>query len=145
VAIEHRKIEVGSPLHTSALTLRDEVLRRPIGRALSATDIEYDRLGHHFVAVEGEIVVGCVGLYPERDGVVRLRQMAVAPHLQGRGIGAGVLRFAEAWAREHNVTRIELHARVTAVGFYERLGYAAKGEIFDEVTVPHRAMWKQFG
>ena len=142
MTIEFRKIEVGSPLHERALTLRDDVLRRPLGRALSATDIEYDRQGHHFVAVDGDEVFGCVGLYPQDEGVVRLRQMAVAPRLQGQGIGAGVLRFAEEWARANDIARIELHARVAAEGFYQRAGYVAEGEIFEEVTVPHRKMWK---
>ena len=33
-----------------------------------------------------------------------------------------------------------LHARQTAVPFYERLGYETYGEPFVEVTIPHIAM-----
>jgi len=143
MAIEFRQIEVGSDLHTSEQALRDEVLRKPLGRALSASEIERDREGRHFVAVLDGEVVGCVGLYPQGEGVVRLRQMAVAPRLQGQRIGSRLLQYAEEWARRNRIATIELHARVTALAFYERNGYIPEGDEFIEVTVPHRRMRKR--
>jgi GNAT superfamily N-acetyltransferase len=143
VDIELRQIEVGSPLHASEQRLRDEVLRRPLGRALSATDMDRDRLGVHFAAVRGDEVVACVGLYPDGEGLLRLRQMAVAPALQGHGLGAQVLSFAEDWARGRGVAEIELHAREPAIGFYERYSYAREGDIFEEVGIPHVVMRKR--
>jgi predicted GNAT family N-acyltransferase len=38
-----------------------------------------------------------------------------------------------------------MHARVTAVRFYEKLGYEVASEEFVEVTIPHRVMRKQLG
>jgi predicted GNAT family N-acyltransferase len=35
-----------------------------------------------------------------------------------------------------------MHARKTAVGFYEKLGYKRIGNEFLEVTIPHYAMEK---
>jgi predicted GNAT family N-acyltransferase len=35
-----------------------------------------------------------------------------------------------------------MNARKTAVGFYEKLGYNAKGDEFEEVTIPHFLMEK---
>jgi predicted GNAT family N-acyltransferase len=35
-----------------------------------------------------------------------------------------------------------MHARVSATGFYEKLGYEIRGEQFDEVTIPHYIMEK---
>jgi len=138
--IEFKIIEVGSDWHLKEQALRDEVLRKPLGRALSATDIERDREGVHFVAVQGGEVVGCAGLYPQGDGVMRLRQMAVLPRLQRQSIGARLLSFAENWARDCAISRIETHARVVARGFYERCGYEAYGDVFEEISVPHIKM-----
>ena len=41
--------------------------------------------------------------------------------------------------------RLVLHARATAVGFYERLGYRIEGPEFCEVTIPHYPMGKSLG
>jgi predicted GNAT family N-acyltransferase len=35
-----------------------------------------------------------------------------------------------------------MHARKTAIGFYEKQGYAVFGNEFEEVTVPHFEMRK---
>ena len=35
--------------------------------------------------------------------------------------------------------------RVIAITFYERCGYTAEGEVFDEAGIPHREMWKVLG
>jgi predicted GNAT family N-acyltransferase len=35
-----------------------------------------------------------------------------------------------------------MHARKTALGFYEKLGYKAQGEEFEEVTIAHYVMEK---
>ena len=141
--IEMKIIEAGSDLHRKEQTLRDEVLRKPLGRALSATDIERDREGVHFAALLDGEVVGCAGLYPQEQGVMRLRQMAVSPSLQRQNIGGNLLAFAEDWARENNIARIETHARIVARGFYERCGYEACGEVFEEIGIPHIKMCKR--
>ncbi|MFZ1989133.1 MAG: GNAT family N-acetyltransferase [Alphaproteobacteria bacterium] len=140
--IEFKIIEVGSELHRSEQRLRDEVLRRPLGRALSASDIERDKEGVHFAAVLDGEVVGCAGLYRQGDGVMRLRQMAVSPRLQRQNIGARLLSFAENWARDNAASRIETHARLVARGFYERCGYEAYGDVFEKISVPHIKMRK---
>jgi len=41
------------------------------------------------------------------------------------------------------VKEIRLHARETALGFYERLGFVGEGARFLEVSIPHQVMWKR--
>jgi predicted GNAT family N-acyltransferase len=36
-----------------------------------------------------------------------------------------------------------MHARKTAMGFYEKLGYEKIGDEFTEVTIPHYKMEKR--
>jgi len=142
MSVEITETKVGSKLYEAELALRDEVLRKPLGRALSATDSARDIEGHHFVALTGGEVVACIGLYPQGEGVGRLRQMAVAPNLQRQGIGSKLLDFVEVWARERGFAMLTLHARLSALEFYERHGYVAEGEVFEEITIPHRRMRK---
>jgi ribosomal protein S18 acetylase RimI-like enzyme len=91
----------------------------------------------HVAAFSGTQVVGTVRLDPHPDTSEYLvRSMATLPELQGRGIGARVLRLAESIAAENGAHRIVLHSRPSAVGFYQRLGYVANG-IIEE----HKGEW----
>ena len=69
--------------------------------------------------------------------------MAVSPVLQGKGIGRVLMVFAENIARDRGYRRLTMHARKTAIGFYEKLGYKTQGEEFQEVTIPHFEMDKE--
>jgi GNAT superfamily N-acetyltransferase len=51
----------------------------------------------------------------------------VAPDRQGRGVGRSLLSFAESLARKRGVKELRVSASLTAVGFYERLGYRRTG------------------
>ena len=74
---------------------------------------------------------------------LQLRQMAVKNNLQLKGIGASIISFAEIVSRDKGFKKIIMHARDSAVGFYERFGYKLKGEQFTEVNLPHHVMEKK--
>lgn len=123
--------------------LREEVLRRPLGLSLKDEDLSGEVQEITLAALEGEEVIGCVLLKPLADGWIKLRQMAVAEKMQGRNIGRALVRAAEQIALEEGYTRIELHARDVAAGFYRKLGYRQEGEMFTEVNIPHLKMVKE--
>ncbi len=137
-----REIEIGSDEYRAELALRDAVLRRPLGVEIDEEELARDRTGRHFAALLDGAVIACAGLYPDGPGRMRLRHMAVAPAMQGTGVGAKLIGFAEEQARASGVARIETHARCMARRFYEQRGYAAAGEEFDEHTIPHILMEK---
>ncbi len=87
-------------------------------------------------------VVGCVLIAPAADGTARVRQMAVEESVRGKGIGAGLMAQAETIARAAGTKTLTMHARLSARGFYERLGYRETSETFAEVTIPHVMMEK---
>ncbi len=120
--------------------LRFRVLRAPLGYTRADVRFDFDDESVHLLALQDDTVVGCVLFHPESPADGRLYQMAVAPDLQGRGVGRELVRRLESRLRDLGVTRVHLHARQAAVGFYRRLGYAVEGEPFDEVGVPHRHM-----
>jgi ribosomal protein S18 acetylase RimI-like enzyme len=84
--------------------------------------------------------MACLVLKPDTPQHVRLHQFAVAPAHQRQGYGSLLLRQAEEFAWRHGYREIIMHARETAVGFYEKLGYAKHGDRFIEVTIPHYQM-----
>jgi predicted GNAT family N-acyltransferase len=72
-----------------------------------------------------------------------MRQVAIEPSLQGQGIGSSLIKYSELVARKAVYTSMVLHARDTAVPFYQKLGYQIEGDLFEEVGIPHYAMRKQ--
>ena len=124
--------------------VREEVLRLPLGLTLSDDDLKDENIQIHIAALhEDEKIIGTVLLKPLPHGHVKLRQMAVVPLARRNGVGRQLARFAEETARAMGYTEIELHARGSAQGFYEKLGYQAAGEAFIEVTLPTIKMAKR--
>jgi hypothetical protein len=54
--------------------------------------------------------------------------------------GCQHLGVSEAFACERGYQQLTLHARQSAVGFFERLGYSTIGACFVAVTLPHWAI-----
>jgi GNAT superfamily N-acetyltransferase len=133
----------GSPAYWATVELRDSILRKPLGLRFSEEELEAEKDSHHLACYRGDRLVGCLVLRPLLDGDVQMRQVAVVPDLQGQGIGRAMVEYSEALARTIGFTRMILHARETAVPFYEKLGYARLGNRFEEVTILHWAMAKR--
>lgn len=134
------RITLDDPEYEQALTLRFRVLREPLG--IRREDVTYplDLGSLHWVAKREGEVVGCVLFHPEGEKTGRLLQMAVAPALQGQGVGRALVRFLEEEVRARGFEEVTLHARAEKLGFYEKLGYEVYGEPFTEVGLPHRMM-----
>jgi predicted N-acetyltransferase YhbS len=100
-----------------------------------------DRSLHLIARLDGA-TVGCVLFRPESATAGRLFQMAVAPSLQGQGLGARLVERLERELHARGYREVHLHARDSAIGFYERLGYAVHGDPFTEIGLPHHHMRK---
>ena len=122
--------------------LRNDILRKPLGLIFTPDELEMEKEEILIGAFEEEKMLGCCMLVRNDNQTVRLRQMAVLNNLQGKGIGRALMQFAENIARDRGFRKITMHARTTAVGFYEKLGYRVSGQEFQEVTIPHYIMEK---
>ena len=129
--------------------LRQRVLRagQPPGAARIPADDRPDTAT--FAALDGAgRVVGSAVVSPEpfarQPGrpAWRLRGMATAPERRGGGIGDRVLRAALDHARAHGAEVVWCNARTPARRFYERAGFVAVGDEFEEPLIgPHVVMW----
>jgi len=135
-------IDHGSKEYQLMVQLRNDILRRPLGLIFTPEELEKEKEEILIAAFEEEKMLGCCMLIKQEPGTVRLRQMAVLNNLQGKGIGRALMQFAENIARDRGFKRITMHARKSAAGFYEKLGYTIFGEEFEEVTIPHFVMEK---
>lgn len=141
--IEVRRIDYGSEDYQRSLRLRDEVLRRPLGRSIADDDLSGDVEALHVGAFAAERLVGILLLKPKSEGVLQMKQVAVDESLRGMSVGRKLVKYAEQLAAKQECAEIMLHAREVAVVFYEKLGYAREGERFEEMGIPHYVMRKQ--
>lgn len=138
------RIGVVEPKRLYPLRLR---VLRP-GQPPSSVEHDYDYFAEvvHVAAIDGgSQVVACATLYPEEtpDGrpAWRLRAMATAPEVRGKGYGASTLRHGMQLARERGATLLWCNARSGAVWFYERLGFVKTSEEFEIPPIgPHFVM-----
>lgn len=136
-------IDYGSAEYQQMVELRNEILRRPLGLALDEQDIVSDKNNILIGAFEDDKMLGCCMLVKEDDNSVMLRQMAVRNQLQGKGIGRALMEFAETLARDVGCCEIAMHARTSAAGFYEKMGYRISGEAFTKLSISHVLMKKR--
>jgi predicted GNAT family N-acyltransferase len=138
-----KQIIHGTPEYQQMVDLRLAVLRAPLGLQFSATELAAEKDDILIASFDEEQILACCILTPHDKKSVRLRQMAVAGNLQGKGIGVSIMHFAETLARDKGFAKLTMHARQTAMGFYEKLGYQPVGQQFTEVTIPHFVMEKK--
>jgi predicted GNAT family N-acyltransferase len=136
-------IDYASPEYDECLALRYVVLRAPLGLDYTEEQISDEWQHHHFAAfLPGGSLAGYLMLEMLPESMVKMRQVAVKPELQSRGIGSELVRFSELWSLQHGLVRMVLHARKEAVPFYKKLGYNVEGNEFLEVGIPHFRMEK---
>ncbi|MDP4097226.1 GNAT family N-acetyltransferase [Paenibacillus sp. P96] len=135
-------MEWGSSAYAQGLELRDRVLRRPLGLSIHDDPTDQEVEDYHIRAVAHGRTVGVLLLKRLDDSRLQMKQVAVDSAVQGQAIGRKMVVFAEQMALEQGFSKIMLHGRLTAVPFYEKLGYMTEGDLFMEVGIPHYPMIK---
>ena len=138
-----KQIDFASKEYHQMIKLRNEILLKPLHLAFEKEELNKEKDDILIGAFEEDKMLGCCLLTKIDKECVRLRQMAVQDNLQGKGIGASMMNFAENIARDNGYKKIVMHARKTAIGFYEKLGYSVIGSEFVEVSIPHFIMEKR--
>ncbi|MFA5844361.1 MAG: GNAT family N-acetyltransferase [Coriobacteriia bacterium] len=135
-------VRAGDVLLSEAAALRYSVLLEPFGVSADGDRDDADPASTHLVAVEDGKAVGYARLIAMPDGSARIRQVAVEPSRQRSGIGSSLVLELVGLARRRAIPLVWLEARVTAIAFYERLGFKARPGVFPSgrTGLPHVRM-----
>lgn len=133
----------GTPAYAESIALRQKILRTPLGLTFHPEDLikEWNSIHVGYYSRLDELW-GCLVLHPLDSDTWKMRQVAVDELHQGKGIGQQLVHRSEIMARCAGISRMILHARNTAIPFYQRLAYQTEGEPFIEVGLPHARMAK---
>lgn len=137
-------VDFGSSRYDELVELRYKVLLEPLGLKFLDMYREKEMNYLHIGCVESldDNLVGGLMLVPVNDEEIRLMQVAVDSKYQREGVGREMVKYAEKRAREAGYSRIVMHAMLSVVHFYEKLGYRQEGGIFEENGITFARMVK---
>ncbi len=99
----------------------------------------YDLTATHLVAILDGDVVGALRIL-FLDEHVKIGRVVVARAARGQGIATRLMRYAMDFARARGATKFYLTAQIDKLALYEKLGFVAFGEQFQDGGMPHLAM-----
>jgi predicted GNAT family N-acyltransferase len=102
---------------------------------------EYEQSATHFIAKVGGIAAG-TSRWVQKHGGIKLERFAVLPHFRGVGVGRALASAMIADLKHKQLEHLPvfLHAQIQAVPFYEKLGFEAEPQIFEEAGILHHKM-----
>jgi len=70
----------------------------------------------------------------------KVGRLAVLAHERGNGVGRALMEALHELGRARGLASVWCHAQISAVPFYERLGYRIASEPFEEAGIEHVKM-----
>jgi predicted GNAT family N-acyltransferase len=99
---------------------------------------EFDDACTHFIAYADKVACGTARWRFKELGIIKLERFAVLENYRGKGVGAALVNAVV--NDLPYATKVMMHAQLHALPFYEKQGFAAYGDEFDEAGIRHYAM-----
>ncbi len=100
---------------------------------------ERDELSIHLVVYDNDEPVACGRMTKIGTQLVFGRIATLKEH-RGKGYGDFVMRLLIRKAFDMGEEKQYLHSQLSAKGFYEKLGFKAYGDVYEEAGIPHISM-----
>lgn len=133
---------LGTEELTDAFYIRKEVFikEQQISEAIEYD--EWDPKAFHVVVYEQGQPKATGRLIKQKDQYL-LGRIAVLKEARGKGLGDLVVRMLIRKAFDLGATEVHIHAQISARPFYEKLGFEAYGDCYDEAGILHISMVKK--
>ncbi|QIL47872.1 GNAT family N-acetyltransferase [Vagococcus hydrophili] len=119
------------------------VLERGISLADEFDDADID--GTVYAVIYDQALPIATGrLLKEDDTLCRFTRIATLKEYRGQQRGAKIIHALEQYAISQNFKKAQIHSELTAKVFYEKQGYIAVSEVYDEDGVPCQTLEKVF-
>lgn len=122
-----------------ALTWRIRQLAMYPDKEITDMELTEDWDGMHFGLYHQHELTGVVSLFTNGD-TAQFRKMAVLPSDQGKGFGLQLLQYLIDDCRERGIKSLWCSARVSAIGFYKKFGFATVGEPYERNQIAYIKM-----
>lgn len=136
----HRLADLQPLLLHAMLRLRQSIFiveQQGICEDMDDNDIE---AWHTLVATPNSRVIGCCRLSEQPSAYWRIQRVAIDRAWRRRGIAHRMLLQTIEHAHGCGAAGIALNAQLHAKSVYDRLGFVATSDVYDDDGVPHVAM-----
>jgi predicted GNAT family N-acyltransferase len=123
-----------------AYSVRQEVFIREQKVPAELELDEFDLSAAHALAYQGSRCIGTGRLVDLGAGRFQIGRMAVLAPFRNQAVGRQILESLVHLARSQEAGSIVLHSQVSAIPFYEKLGFQVQGPTYDEAGIAHRNM-----
>lgn len=123
-----------------AFLVRQEVFIQEQGVPAELELDAFDPSAAHALAYLDDQCIATGRLINLAGDQAQIGRMAVLASSRGKGIGKQILEKLVNLAHSQGIKSIILHSQITAIPFYEKLGFQAQGDIYEEAGIPHRNM-----
>ncbi len=135
-----------SALWEDVLSLRLSVFVDEMNVPVELEVDEFDEEAIHLRVQIDKKTVGTLRLvlveeHVAESNVVKLGRVAVHPDWRRKGIGKQMMQLAINYCKALPCSRISLGSQTYITSFYESLGFATQGDVFDDAGIPHIAMY----
>jgi len=95
-------------------------------KEITEMELADDFEGTHFALYLNHELTGVVSLFV-KDDIAQFRKMAILPKKQGNGLGKLLLQYVIDYCKQQPIKLLWCNARVSAIGFYEKIGFVTEG------------------
>ncbi len=143
--IKFVEIEFGSGRYQELLDLRYKVLLQPLGLKFLDSFREQEAGFLHIGCIDSssDELIGGLIMVPIDNEEIRIMQVAIDESRQHEGIGKKLIEYAEKTAKEIGYSVMVMHAMLSVVGFYEKIGFKQEGDLFEEKGINFVRMVKE--
>lgn len=122
-----------------ALTWRVRQLAMYPDKEITDMELPEDWDGMHFGLYYQYELTGVVSLFIAGK-TAQFRKMAVLPNDQGKGFGLQLLKYVVDYCQSQGIENLWCNARVSAIGFYQKLGFATVGDPYERNQISYIKM-----
>ena len=139
------EIQFVSGRYQELLDLRYKVLLQPLGLKFLDSFREQEAGFLHIGCIDSssDELIGGLIMVPIDNEEIRIMQVAIDESRQHEGIGKKLIEYAEKTAKEIGYSVMVMHAMLSVVGFYEKIGFKQEGDLFEEKGINFVRMVKE--
>jgi predicted GNAT family N-acyltransferase len=118
-----KQIELNNKLYQQACLLRYQLFYQPHGLSLDTIFNTQETESIHLGVINDDLLLAYGQLTQQTEQIYKIGQMVVHPNYQRQGLGKKLLAELIAIARQKDAQKIVLDARISAINFYQQLGF----------------------
>lgn len=101
-----------------------------------------DNNADHFVAYFENKPIATTRIRYLNNGIAKIERTSVISEFRGKNIGNQIMEESLFYLKRKGIKEVMLHAQEHAKGFYEKIGFKQKGDVFEEAGIRHIEMVK---